>query len=164
MFCKFCTTIFEILNLQHYFRKLTYFFTTLSTPIPKLTYFFTTALTTPTPGLTFERYIFTNTTPSPDLKCFYCIEIQGFFCDFLVNFVSIYDSNYENIVEFFSSSQSALIFSIFIIITFFHSALSISEIFEDYIGSEKTRKFANMMVYLSSFIIPTITLLTLYKL
>ncbi|MDA9709442.1 succinate dehydrogenase, hydrophobic membrane anchor protein [Candidatus Pelagibacter sp.] len=83
---------------------------------------------------------------------------------FLVNFVSIYDSNYENIVEFFSSSQSALIFSIFIIITFFHSALSISEIFEDYIGSEKTRKFANMMVYLSSFIIPTITLLTLYKL
>jgi succinate dehydrogenase / fumarate reductase membrane anchor subunit len=83
---------------------------------------------------------------------------------FLVNFVSIYDSNYENIVEFFSSSQSALIFTIFIIITFFHSALSISEIFEDYIGSEKTRKFANMMVYLSSFIIPTITLLTLYKL
>ena len=83
---------------------------------------------------------------------------------FLVNFVSIYDSNYENIVEFFSSSQSALIFSIFIIITFFHSALSISEIFEDYIGSEKTRKFANMMVYLSSFIIPAITLLTLYKL
>ena len=83
---------------------------------------------------------------------------------FLVNFVSIYDSNYENIVEFFSSSQSALIFSIFIIITFFHSALSISEIFEDYIGSEKTRTFANMMVYLSSFIIPTITLLTLYKL
>ena len=83
---------------------------------------------------------------------------------FLVNFVSIYDSNYENIVEFFSSSQSALIFSIFIIITFFHSALSISEIFEDFIGSEKTRKFANKMVYLSSFIIPTITLLTLYKL
>ena len=77
---------------------------------------------------------------------------------FLVNFVSIYDSNYENIVEFFSSPLSALIFSIFIIITFFHSALSISEIFEDYIGSEKTRKFANMMVYLSSFIIPIITI------
>ena len=83
---------------------------------------------------------------------------------FLVNFVSIYDGNYENIVEFFSSPLSALIFSIFIIITFIHSALSISEIFEDYISSEKTRKFANMMVYLSSFIIPTITLVTLYKL
>tara|TARA_B100000945_G_scaffold225249_1_gene182182 strand:+ start:1187 stop:1510 length:324 start_codon:yes stop_codon:yes gene_type:complete len=83
---------------------------------------------------------------------------------FLVNFVSIYDSNYENIVEFFSSPLSALIFSIFIIITFIHSALSISEIFEDYISSEKTRKFANMMVYLSSLIITTITLITLYKL
>tara|TARA_B100001029_G_scaffold144070_1_gene124011 strand:- start:435 stop:758 length:324 start_codon:yes stop_codon:yes gene_type:complete len=83
---------------------------------------------------------------------------------FLVNFVSIYDSNYENIVEFFLSPLSALIFSIFIIITFIHSALSISEIFEDYISSEKTRKFANMMVYLSSLIITTITLITLYKL
>ena len=83
---------------------------------------------------------------------------------FLVNFVSIYDSNYENIVEFFSSPLSAIIFSIFIVITFFHSALSISEIFEDYISSEKTRKFANMMVYLSSLIIPTITIVTLYRL
>ena len=83
---------------------------------------------------------------------------------FLVNFVSIYDGNYENIVEFFSSPLSALIFSIFIIITFIHSALSISEIFEDYIGSEKTRKFANMMVYLSSFIIPAITIIILIRL
>ena len=83
---------------------------------------------------------------------------------FLIKFVSIYNRNYENIVEFFSSPLSAIIFSIFIVITFFHSALSISEIFEDYINSEKTRKFANMMVYLSSFIIPTITIFTLYKL
>ena len=83
---------------------------------------------------------------------------------FLLKFVSIYDSNYENLLEFFSDSKYAIIFSIFIIITFFHSALSISEIFEDYISSEKTRKFANMMVYLSSFIIPTITIITLYKL
>ena len=83
---------------------------------------------------------------------------------FLLKFVSIYDSNYENLLEFFSDPKYAIIFSIFIVITFFHSALSISEIFEDYISSEKTRKFANMMVYLSSFIIPTITIITLYKL
>ncbi len=83
---------------------------------------------------------------------------------FLIKFVSIYNRNYENIVEFFSSPLSAIIFSIFIVITFFHSALSISEIFEDYISSEKTRKFANMMVYLSSLIIPTITIVTLYRL
>ena len=83
---------------------------------------------------------------------------------FLLKFVSIYDNNYENIIELFSDPFFSITFSIFIVITFFHSALSISEIFEDYINSEKTRKFANMMVYLSSLIIPTITLLTLYKL
>ncbi len=83
---------------------------------------------------------------------------------FLLKFVSIYDSNYQNVLEFFSDPASAIIFSLFIFITFFNSALTISEIFEDYINSEKTRKFANMTVYLSSFIIPTITIITLYKL
>ena len=83
---------------------------------------------------------------------------------FLLKFVSIYDNNYQIIIEFFLDPLSAVICSIFIVITFFHSALTISEIFEDYINSEKTRKFANMMVYLSSFIIPAITIITLYKL
>jgi succinate dehydrogenase / fumarate reductase membrane anchor subunit len=71
---------------------------------------------------------------------------------FLIKIVTIYDDDYENIKEFF------------IVVTFFHSAVSLSEIFEDYINSEKSRKFANMMVYLSSFIIPAITIITLYKL
>ena len=83
---------------------------------------------------------------------------------FLIKFVSIYDGNYQKIVEFFSTQPSTIIFSIFIVITFFHSALSISEIFEDYIDNKKTRKFANMMVYLSSFIIPVITIIILIKL
>ena len=83
---------------------------------------------------------------------------------FLIKFVSIYDGNYQNIVEFFSSKSSTILFSIFIIITFFNSALNISEIFEDYIDSKKTRKFANTMVYLSSLIIPTITIVILLKL
>ena len=83
---------------------------------------------------------------------------------FLLKLVSIYDYNYEIIVEFFSDPFSSIIFSIFIVVAFFHSALSISEIFEDYISNEKTRKFANLMVYLSSLIIPTITIFTVYKL
>ena len=83
---------------------------------------------------------------------------------FLIKFVSIYDGNYQKIVEFFSTQPSTIIFSIFIVITFFHSALSIIEIFEDYINNEKTRKFANIMVYLSSFIIPAITIITLIRL
>ena len=83
---------------------------------------------------------------------------------FLIKFVSIYDGNYQKIVEFFSTQPSTIIFSIFIVITFFHSALSISEIFEDYINNKKTRKFANIMVYLSSLIIPTITIIILLRL
>ena len=83
---------------------------------------------------------------------------------FLIKFVSIYDGNYQNIVEFFSYKSSTILFSIFIIITFFNSALNISEIFEDYIDSKKTRKFANTMVYLSSLIIPTITIVIIVKL
>ena len=83
---------------------------------------------------------------------------------FLIKFVSIYDGDYQSVLSFFSNQFMAIIFSIFITVTFFHSALSISEIFEDYISNENTRKFANMMVYLSSFIIPTITIINLYKL
>tara|TARA_Y100001970_G_scaffold217356_1_gene266210 strand:- start:605 stop:928 length:324 start_codon:yes stop_codon:yes gene_type:complete len=83
---------------------------------------------------------------------------------FLVNFVTLYDKDYLEIVEFFANQFNSIIFCGFIVITFFYSALSISEIFEDYITNEKTRKFANLMVYLSSLIIPTITIITVYKL
>jgi len=83
---------------------------------------------------------------------------------FLIKFVSIYDGNYQSIVEFFSSKSSIIFFSIFIIVTYFNSALNFSEIFEDYIDNKKTRKFANIMVYLSSFIIPVITIIILIKL
>ena len=83
---------------------------------------------------------------------------------FIINLVSIYDKNYLEVVLFFTTQPSKFLFSFLVIFAFFYSALSISEIFEDYINSEKTRKFANMMVYLSSFIIPTITIFTLYKL
>ena len=82
---------------------------------------------------------------------------------FLIKFVSIYDGDYQSVLSFSSNQFMAIIFSIFITITFFHSALSISEIFEDYISNENTRKFANMMVYLSSFLIPLITIITLCK-
>ena len=83
---------------------------------------------------------------------------------FLVNFVTLYDKGYYEVVEFFTNQFNSIIFSVFIAVTFFYSALSISEIFEDYISDEKTRKFANLMVFLSSLIIPTITIFTVYKL
>ena len=83
---------------------------------------------------------------------------------FLIKFVSIYNRNYENIVEFFSSPLSAIIFSIFIVITFFHSALSISEIFEDYVHDEKIKNISIKLLYSSAIIIPFLTIIVIYNL
>ena len=83
---------------------------------------------------------------------------------FILNFSFIALSDPIEIISLLTSQPGKILFSVFIIVAFFFFSLTISEIFEDYINSEKTRKFANMMVYLSSFIIPTITIFTLYKL
>ena len=45
---------------------------------------------------------------------------------FAVNFIAIFDSNYSELVEFFSNSVSKFLFSLFIIFSYFFSALSIS--------------------------------------
>ena len=61
---------------------------------------------------------------------------------FLINFVSIYDKEYTKILEFFAKQPSKILFSIFIVIAFFFSALTISEIFEDYLHDEKIKNVA----------------------
>ena len=58
---------------------------------------------------------------------------------FIINFVSFYDKNYQEILKFLTTQPSNFLFSLFLIFAYFFSALSISEIFEDYIkNSEKT--------------------------
>merc|ERR1712127_227333 len=59
---------------------------------------------------------------------------------FIINFVSIYDENHSEVALFFTQQPSKIIFSIFIVFAFFFSALTISEIFEDYIQDEKNQK------------------------
>ena len=83
---------------------------------------------------------------------------------FLFNLVSIYDKNYEEVLLFFTSQPSKLLFSFFIIFAYFFSSLSISEVFEDYIESEKLKYVANRLLYLFAIIIPISTLLLLFKL
>ncbi len=83
---------------------------------------------------------------------------------FLVSFVSIYDKDYSKIVSFFSEQPSKLLFSIFIIIAFFFSALTISEIFEDYLHNNKIKYVANKALYLFAIIIPLMTILGIYNL
>ena len=83
---------------------------------------------------------------------------------FLFNLVSFYDKAYDEVLLFFTSQPTKFLFSLFIIFAYFYSALSISEVFEDYIENEKLKNVANKLLYLFAIIIPTSTLLLLYKL
>ena len=83
---------------------------------------------------------------------------------FLFNLVSFYDKSSEEVLLFFTSQPTKFIFSLFIIFAYFYSALSISEVFEDYIENEKLKNVANKLLYLSAIIIPVLTLFLLFRL
>ena len=83
---------------------------------------------------------------------------------FLINFVSIYDKNHSQILIFFSEQPSKILFSLFIIIAFFFSALTISEIFEDYLHDGKTKNVANKVLYFFAIVIPLLTIICIYNL
>jgi len=78
---------------------------------------------------------------------------------FVLNLIMIYDQEYTNIVNFFTNSLSKFLFSIFIINAYFFSALSISEVFEDYIADDKIKNVANKLLYASAVVIPLITII-----
>ena len=83
---------------------------------------------------------------------------------FILNFIAIYDKNFFDIINFFSKSSSKFLFSIFIINAYFFSALSISEVFEDYITDDKIKNVANRLLYVSAVVIPLITIILISKL
>ena len=83
---------------------------------------------------------------------------------FLFNLVSFYDGAYEEVLIFFTNQPTKFLFSLFIIFAYFYSALSISEVFEDYIESEKLKNVANKLLFLFAILIPISTLLVLLKL
>jgi len=83
---------------------------------------------------------------------------------FIINFVKIYDNDYQQIVQFFSSQPSKIIFSLFVVFAYFFSALTISEIFEDYISNDKIKNVANKILNIFAIIIPLITILGILKL
>ena len=78
---------------------------------------------------------------------------------FILNLIKIYDQDYLNLVAFFTNPFSKFLFSIFIINAYFFSALSISEVFEDYIKNDKIKNVANKLLYASTVAIPLITII-----
>ena len=83
---------------------------------------------------------------------------------FIINLTSIYDKDYTNLVNFFTTEPSKIFFSIFIVVAYFFSALTISEIFEDYIRDEKIKNVANKLLNIFAIIIPIITILGIFNL
>ena len=83
---------------------------------------------------------------------------------FIINLVSIYEKDYIDIVSFFSAQPSKFLTSLLMIVAFFYSSLSISEIFEDYIHDEKIKNIANKSLYIFSIIMPLITIMILFNL
>ena len=83
---------------------------------------------------------------------------------FLFNLVSFYDKSYDVILLFFISQPTKFLFSLFIIFAYFYSALSISEVFEDYIENEKLKYVANKFLYLSAIIVPFLTIIVIFNL
>ena len=83
---------------------------------------------------------------------------------FIINLVSIYDLDYAEVVNFFTKQPSKILFSIFIVISYFFSALTISEIYEDYIQDKKIKNVANKMLNIFAIMIPLLTIIGVFNL
>ena len=83
---------------------------------------------------------------------------------FIVSFVSIYENYYQDVATFFTQQPTRILFSLFIVLAFFFSALTISEIFEDYIKDQKIKNVANKLLNIFAIIMPLITITGIYNL
>ena len=83
---------------------------------------------------------------------------------FILKFVSIYDKDYIEVVNFFTTQPSQFIVSLMLVFAYFFSALSISEVFEDYIQDKKIKNAANKALNIFAIIMPLITIIVIFNL
>ena len=83
---------------------------------------------------------------------------------FILNLVSVFDKDYVDIVNFFSNQPSKILFSLLLVFAYFFSALSISEVFEDYIQDEKIKNVANKALNIFAILVPLITIIVIFNL
>ena len=81
----------------------------------------------------------------------------------IVNIVNIYDKSHSEIVLFLTSQPSSLFLSLFFIFAYLFSALSISEVFEDYIMDEKIKNAANKALYLFAIIMSILAIILIFN-
>tara|TARA_B110000196_G_scaffold46946_1_gene37501 strand:- start:128 stop:457 length:330 start_codon:yes stop_codon:yes gene_type:complete len=83
---------------------------------------------------------------------------------FITSLVSIFDKDYIEVVNFFTTQPSKFLFSSLLVFAYFFSALSISEVFEDYIQDEKIKNAANKVLNIFAIIMPLITIIVIFNL
>ncbi len=83
---------------------------------------------------------------------------------FIINLVNIYDKSYVEIVNFLTAQSSKFLIGLFLVIAYFFSALTISEVFEDYIKDKKTKNAANKVLNFFAITIPVITIIVIFNL
>jgi len=97
------------------------------------------------------------------IKCSSVILIPLMFW-FIINLASIYDENYNELVNFFSKTSSKILYSLFLIAAFSFFSLTISEVFEDYISNEKIKNVATKTLYVFAIVMPLVTILSIFSL
>ena len=83
---------------------------------------------------------------------------------FIINLVSIFDKDYIEVVNFFTTQPSKFLVSLMLVFAYFFSALSISEVFEDYVQDEKIKNAANKVLNIFAIIMPLITIIVIFNL
>ena len=82
---------------------------------------------------------------------------------FIINFVSIFDSDHSQLINFFSKTTTKIFFSLFLVAAFTFFLLTISEIFEDYIIEEKLKGVANKLTFFFGITTPLLTIICLIR-
>ena len=83
---------------------------------------------------------------------------------FILNLVSVFDKDYIEVVNFLTKQPSKFLISLMLVFAYFFSALSISEVFEDYIQDEKIKNAANKALNIFAIIMPLITTIVIFNL
>ena len=83
---------------------------------------------------------------------------------FIINLVNIYDKSYFEIVNFLTTQPSKFLIGLFLVIAYFYSSISISEVFEDYIENQILKNVANRLLYLFAILIPFLTIVAIINL
>ena len=83
---------------------------------------------------------------------------------FILSLVNFYDKSYQEIVGFLPSQPSKFLMGLFLVFIYFFSALSISEVFEDYIKDTKIKNAANKILNFFAITIPILTIIVIFNL